>query len=237
MTAITQAIILAGGLGTRLRSVVSEVPKPLAPVAGRPFLDWLLDDLHAHGLRRLILATGYGSDQIENRYRPGYRGMEVVISREGEPLGTGGAIKLACTQANQGPLLVLNGDTFAAWTAAPLLEAANATQAPITLGLKHMVAPDRYGTVALNGPRITAFHEKRPMPTGIINAGVYLINPAIVPWPTEARFSLERDVLEPVCASGSLAGAVLDGPFIDIGIPEAFREAQTAIPNWIQTPP
>lgn len=234
MSHITEAIILAGGLGTRLRSVVQDLPKPLAPVAGRPFLDWLLDDLSRLGLQRIILATGYGSDQIEDRYREAYKKMTVVISRETIPLGTGGAIQLACKHARADQVLILNGDTFAAWNTADLLRASTQTGAPITLGLKHLVNPDRYGTVTLENSRITSFQEKRPQPAGLINAGIYLIRPDQIRWPSFGKFSFERDILEPFCQEGRLAGTIMPGPFIDIGIPEALAEAQTLIPRWMQ---
>jgi D-glycero-alpha-D-manno-heptose 1-phosphate guanylyltransferase len=234
MTPISEAIILAGGLGTRLRSVVQDTPKPLAQVAGRPFLDWLLDDLAMLGLERVILATGYGSDQIEDRYCHGHKKMAVVISRETTPLGTGGAIKLACRHVQSTHVLVLNGDTFAAWNPAALRQTATRTGAPITLGLKHLINPDRYGTVTLEKDRITSFQEKRPLPEGLINAGIYLMQPESIKWPSADKFSLERDILEPACREGRLSGAIMPGPFIDIGIPEAFFDAQTLIPRWMR---
>lgn len=236
MTGIVEAIVLAGGLGTRLRSVVNSRPKSLAPIAGRPFLDWLLDDLQRHGVKRAVLATGYGSEAIEDKYAAGYDGLGIVISREEEPLGTGGAIRLACTRAQTQRVLVVNGDTFAAWSPDPLLATSTAEGVPITIGLKHVVNPDRYGTVCLVGGRVIAFHEKRVLPEGLVNAGLYLIKPAEMPWPDKQRFSFEYDVLEPACRLQLLAGVVLNGPFIDIGIPEAFAEAQTVIPAWAGSP-
>ncbi len=232
MNAITEAIVLAGGLGTRLRSVVGATPKALAPVADRPFLDWLLDDLRAHGIGRVVLATGYGSESIEDRYGGGYPGLSIVVSREDEPLGTGGAIRLGCTRTTTPHVLAVNGDTFAAWQAERFTAVADRTGAPVTVGLKRMKNPDRYGTVTLAGDWLTAFHEKRAIPEGLINAGAYLLETARVPWPAGERFSFEHDVLEAACSRGSLAGTILDGPFIDIGIPESFAEAQTAIPAW-----
>lgn len=232
MTAIAEAVVLVGGLGTRLRGVVSDVPKALAPIAGRPFLDWLLDDLLSHGVTRAILATGYGSEAIESRYASGHGGMVIVISREEQPLGTGGAIRLGCTHARTEQVLVVNGDTFTGWRPEPLLETAMAESLPITVGLKQLSSPDRYGTVTLESRRITAFHEKRPLAEGLVNAGLYLIAHRSMPWPDHERFSFEHDVLAPACERGLLAGVVLDGPFIDIGVPAAFAEAQTVIPRW-----
>jgi D-glycero-alpha-D-manno-heptose 1-phosphate guanylyltransferase len=232
MSSIREAIVLAGGLGTRLRGIVSDVPKALAPIAGRPFLDWLLDDLRRQGITRVILATGYGSELIEHRYRAGHPGMSVVISREEKPLGTGGAIRLACRHASDEQVLVVNGDTFAAWHPAPLVATAASTRAPITVGLKYVIRPDRYGTVILAGSRVVSFREKEPLAEGLVNAGLYLITPKAIPWPAIGRFSFEHDVLRPGCRQDMVAGAVLAGPFIDIGIPEAYAEAQIVIPQW-----
>lgn len=232
MSSIREAIVLAGGLGTRLRAKVSNVPKALAPIAGRPFLDWLLDDLRRHGIARVILATGYGSEMIEDRYRAGHSGMSVAISREEKPLGTGGAIRRACDLTADHQVLVVNGDTFAAWHPAPLVATAASTRAPITLGVKLVIRPDRYGTVILDGSRVVSFREKQPLAEGLVNAGLYLLTPMRIPWPESERFSFEHDVLEPGCRQELLAGVVLAGPFIDIGIPDAYAEAQIVIPQW-----
>lgn len=232
MKPLSEAIVLAGGLGTRLRTVVGDTPKALALVAGRPFLDWLLDDLSAHGIEHVVLATGYGSEAIEARYGVGHRGLSITISREKEPLGTGGAIRLGCAHTDSASVLAVNGDTYAAWTAERLTAVAATTGSPLTVGLKSMKNPHRYGTVTLDGDRLTGFCEKRSVPDGLINAGIYLLTPADIPWPDRLSFSFEHDVLEAACLQGTLAGAILDGPFIDIGIPEALVEAQTVIPAW-----
>lgn len=229
---VTEAIVLVGGLGTRLRSVVGDTPKALAPIAGRPFLDWLLDDLRDHGIARAILATGFGSEQIEDRYRDGHPGLTIDVSRETEPLGTGGALRLACDRTVTSHVLAVNGDTFAAWSPERLSLVAARRRAPVTLGLKRVTNTDRYGSVTMDGDTVVGFREKHAMAEGLVNSGLYLLETAAMPWPPRSAFSFERDVLEPACVRGLLAGAVLDGPFIDIGIPEALAEAQTAIPEW-----
>lgn len=232
MIDVTEAIVLVGGLGTRLRSVVGETPKALAPIAGRPFLDWLLDDLRVHGIARVVLATGFGSERIEERYRDGRPGLTIDISRESEPLGTGGALRLACARTTSSHVLAVNGDTFAAWQPERLSLVAARRRAPVTVGLKRVTNTDRYGSVTMDGDKLVGFREKHAMSEGLVNSGLYLLETAAMPWPPRVAFSFERDVLEPACVQGLLAGAILDGPFIDIGVPDAFAEAQKAIPEW-----
>jgi D-glycero-alpha-D-manno-heptose 1-phosphate guanylyltransferase len=230
---ITEAIILAGGLGTRLRTVVSDVPKPLAPVAGLPFLDWILGDLAHKGITRIILATGYGSEAIEKRYTKHFSGLEVVISREIEPLGTGGAIRLACSHVTQPHVVVLNGDSYASWDPPALLALHYTKKCPISIILKPMKSPDRYGTVELNDGYVTNFYEKKIISEGLINSGIYLLSPTQISWPQNRAFSLEKNVLEPASVQNLVAGLIEEGPFIDIGIPSSYEEAQSFIPQWL----
>jgi D-glycero-alpha-D-manno-heptose 1-phosphate guanylyltransferase len=230
---ITEAIILAGGLGTRLRTVVSDVPKPLAPVAGAPFLDWVLSDLANKGIIRVILATGYGSEAIEKRYSTPYAGLEIIISREIEPLGTGGAIRLACSHVTQPHVVVLNGDSYSSWDPTALLAQHYDKRCPISIVLQPMKSPDRYGTVHLKDGYITQFHEKKVIAEGLINSGIYLLSPKEMSWPPNPTFSLEKHVLEPASTQSLVAGLIQEGPFIDIGIPASFVEAQSLIPQWL----
>jgi D-glycero-alpha-D-manno-heptose 1-phosphate guanylyltransferase len=223
-----EAIILAGGFGTRLRSLVGDVPKPMAPVSGRPFLAWVLDNLAAQGLRRVILATGYMADKVQEATGARWRGMDITYSVEREPLGTGGAVKLAAAQLHGDSAHVLNGDTFLRYSLSGLEDAAHAAHAPIAVALAQVPDVARYGAVAVDGGRVTTFHEKGRHGPGLINAGSYYLSAdALRALPMEAAFSFETAVLRPQAAAGCLAAFTQTQEFIDIGIPDDFVRAQT----------
>ena len=221
-----ECVVLAGGKGTRLRSVVSDLPKCMAPVAGRPFLAWLLDDLREAGFDHIILSLGYKHEAVEAwvASRPDRDSITCVV--EEEPLGTGGGVRLALRQAREDAVFILNGDTFFGvdYPAMQAFHRQNGAQA--TLALKPLRDFDRYGEVTLDGEgRITAFREKRPCAEGLINGGVYLLQrDALAEMPE--RFSLEKDYFEPKAESAGLAGFRSEGYFIDIGIPADYARAQ-----------
>lgn len=222
---VDEAIVLAGGLGTRLRDEVGDVPKPLAPVAGRPFLAWLLDELARRGLRRVALATGYRGEQIEAALGRVWQGMLLEYSREPAPLGTGGAIALAMQRIAGDACFVLNGDTWVELDYA----AFDRQTADVPLGMALAKVPDvaRYGAVLMEGGRVTGFSEKGTSGPGFINAGVYRIARSLADGFPEARaFSFERDVLVPTVARARVAGFTATRGFVDIGVPEDYRRAQ-----------
>ena len=222
-------IILAGGLGQRLRHVTGETQKVMTPIAGRPFLCWLLDSLIGQGARRFVLAVGYRAEQIEAAFGASFKGAAIVYSREASPLGTGGAIRQALALCETEDAVIVNGDTFFDVDLAALLQTHREKGAALTLSLKPMTDFDRYGTVTLNGDgRITGFHEKQPVKAGLINGGVYAIRRFTFRTMPEGRFSFEKELLEPL--SLPTCGAVFDGYFIDIGIPADYFRAQTEIP-------
>ena len=237
-----EAIVLAGGLGTRLRSAVSDLPKCLAPIGDKPFLFFLLEELARQGVTRVILSVGYRKEMVmeyvEGREWP----FEVVWAVEEEPLGTGGGIRLALSMAREDRVLVLNGDTFFHVELAELL----AVEAPVVMALKPMRDFDRYGTVSVipSAPfsvissevekslRVTAFREKKPCAEGLINGGVYALERTLFEGLNlPAKFSFEEAVLEPFAREGKVAGKVCDGYFIDIGIPSDFERAQRELPE------
>lgn len=221
-----ECVVLAGGKGTRLRSVVSDLPKCMAPVAGRPFLAWLLDDLREAGFDHIILSLGYKHEAVEAwvATRPDRDSITCVV--EEEPLGTGGGVRLALRQAREGAVFILNGDTFFGVDYAAMQAFHRQSGAQATLALKPLRDFDRYGEVTLDGQgRITAFREKRPCAEGLINGGVYLLQrEALAEMPD--RFSLEKDYFEPHAESAGLAGFRSEGYFIDIGIPADYARAQ-----------
>jgi len=223
--AATEILILAGGFGTRLRSEVPDLPKPLAPVAGRPFLAYLLDRYAAAGMTRAILATGYLGDVVEQTIGARWAGMEVAYSREDTPLGTGGAIAAAARLARGAGLHVCNGDTYLEYSPAALEAAADGL--PMAIALARVEDVSRYGAVDVEHGRVLRFHEKRPGGAGLINAGSYFLSPAALQsLPAEGAFSFEKQVLEPAAARGEVGALVDTAAFIDIGVPEDFRRAQ-----------
>ena len=225
-----EAIVLAGGFGTRLAHVVPDVCKPMAPVAGRPFLRFIMDQL-AVAVDRAVVADGYRREQIEGFFGPTYRGMSIEYSPEETPLLTGGAVKRALNSCQSDWVFVLNGDTwldvdFSAMEAAAC-DAPEGVSAVIAV--KRMRDFERYGTVDVGADgALTAFHEKRPCEEGLINAGVYLLRRDALNNMAE-KFSLESDYFERVVGEGALRAVECPGGFIDIGVPEDYELAQTML--------
>jgi D-glycero-alpha-D-manno-heptose 1-phosphate guanylyltransferase len=213
-----EAVVLAGGLGTRLRAAVSDVPKPLAPVGGRPFLERLLDYWIAQGVRRAVLAIGYMHELIEKRFGSAYRGCEIAYSVEEKPLGTGGALLHALPELKASRFLVLNGDTYFAVPLKPLEAFHHEKSAQVTMCL-HRSRDPRYTGVTLdaNG-RVTSLGGGP-----VANGGVFLFEKADFP---KQAFNLEKDLLPGI---EKIYGKVFDVPFIDIGIPEDWRAAEAII--------
>lgn len=220
-------IILAGGKGTRLRSAVPELPKPMAPIGGTPFLHILLDSLYEKGFRQFHLSVGYKKDLIISYFTTKNISYEVNFIEEGEPLGTGGAIKNAIHRVNYSPVLVLNGDTFFAIDFQDFVSKSIKKNALCSLALKRIPSGDRYGEVQIEGNVITSFTEKRPLKNSLINGGIYLINSTELKKRTFPKiFSFETDFLEHEVQNKAIAGFEQDGYFIDIGIPEDYKKAQ-----------
>jgi D-glycero-alpha-D-manno-heptose 1-phosphate guanylyltransferase len=222
-----QAIVLAGGLGTRLRAVVPDLPKPMAPVGGRPFLAWVLDRLADAGCERTVLAVGYRHEAILDHFGAAHRGMALRYSVETTPLGTGGAIRAAAEQIDRYPVLVLNGDTYLDLDFHALLTAHKKGKVGITVAACRVVDVSRYGTLALDGSQIRGFHEKGGTGSGYINAGVYLLDSDIIEQiPAGEAFSFEQQLLVPRVQTLQPLAFRTDGLFIDIGVPEDYARAQ-----------
>ena len=222
-----EAVILAGGLGTRLRSVVSEVPKCMAPVDGKPFLQYVLEWLSRFDVTHVVLSVGYLKEQVVDFVKAHGWPFAISFAVENEPLGTGGGIRLALQKCHGNKVFVLNGDTFfhVDLNALPFV-------APVTLALKPMRDFDRYGAVDWNGDLVTGFHEKRPCVEGLINGGVYAVDRSQLDMSLyPKKFSFEKEVLEPLAGYGLVAGRVQDGYFIDIGIPDDYIRAQRELPE------
>lgn len=224
-----EAIILVGGAGTRLRSVVSDVPKPLAPVAGRPFLAWVLDALAAQEMRRVVLATGYLASMVEQTIGRRWKGMEIAYSVEPEPLGTGGAVRLAAQRLQGDRVHVLNGDTFLRYAPSMLETVVDELDTAAGIALAGVPDTARYGAVDVTQGRVTGFSEKGRSGQGWINAGCYFLGTgALDRLPRGgAAFSLETGLLLPLSEAGLLAGDTRTEGFIDIGVPDDYARAQT----------
>ena len=222
-------IILAGGLGTRLAAVVSDVPKPMAPVAGKPFLDHIYKGLPLNSIHRIILAVGHKYEKIEEYYGNDYQGTPLVYSIEKEPLGTGGGIALAMNHIEMDTAIILNGDTFFDINLEEMWQVHQEAKGRCTLALKQVEKPDRYGTVVLESNQLVRFQEKQVgLPTGLINGGVYWVDKSFIDlMPQKDKFSFEEEVLQVQVAHGELNGYIATGMFIDIGIPADYERAQT----------
>ena len=214
------AIVLAGGFGTRLQSVVKEIAKPMALINDKPFLAYLIEYLKGFGINRVILSVGYKKESIQNHFKTSYHDVSICYSEEETPLGTGGAIKKALQMTTSPKVLVINGDTFFRLDIIRFIESMKNEQ--IALALKPMSDFDRYGSVVLNNGKVVSFEEKKPMKEGLINGGVYLIDKTIFQTTHEEVFSFETFLQN----QQEIGGFVCEGYFIDIGIPEDYFKAQ-----------
>jgi D-glycero-alpha-D-manno-heptose 1-phosphate guanylyltransferase len=225
---LTEAIVLAGGFGTRLRAVVSDVPKPMAPVRGRPFLAYVLDYLAREGVRSVVLSIGYKEETIRAAFGSSYASLKIEYAVETEPLGTGGGIRLALEKTTHDSVLALNGDTFFPVNLSELSRVHEESIADMTLALKRMAKCERYGTLTLDGTaQITGFKEKGAVENGLINGGIYALKRTLLEgWALKQEFSIEKDVLERLATKRKILGVSFDTYFIDIGIPEDYARAQ-----------
>jgi D-glycero-alpha-D-manno-heptose 1-phosphate guanylyltransferase len=233
---ITEAIILAGGLGTRLRTAVPDLPKCMAPVAGKPFLHYLIKYFEKQGISRFIFSLGYKHEVIESFLNKELENSSVdfAVSVEDEPLGTGGAILKAAALAHSDSTIVLNGDTFFAISITQLSRLYKEKNADCVLTLKPMKNSERYGVVDIDlHQKITSFREKQFYAEGLINGGAYALNiPSLLNESLPEKFSFEKDYLEAFYGIRKFYGSEQDGYFIDIGIPEDFNRANIDFKNF-----
>jgi D-glycero-alpha-D-manno-heptose 1-phosphate guanylyltransferase len=223
-----EAIVLAGGLGTRLSPVVPDLPKAMAPIGGRPFIDLLLDALAAGGCNRVVVAVGYRRERIIDHLGGRYGPIDVAYSIEEKPLGTGGAIRQALASVQDGDCLVLNGDTWADIDYAGMIEARRDSGALISIAVRRVHDVSRYGAVDAAGGRVVRFREKGSAGPGLINAGVYAIERSLfeVVSAPAAAFSFEADFLIPNLHLLAPLAFEMEGAFIDIGVPADYAAAQ-----------
>ena len=233
-----QAVILVGGLGTRLAGLGLTAPKPLLDVGGRPFLTYILDYLAQHAFNRVLLLAGHQSEQVisfAGAYRSqGHMKMDIQVSTEPEPLGTAGALKLAESELDKS-FVLMNGDSIF------LMDLAAFQRTPLEgsiaghIALRQVDDISRYGSVDLVEDRIAAFNEKsRDAKPGLINAGVYMLSRTVIAGIPDGRCSLETEILPRLAAQGRLSGEAMTGFFLDIGIPQSFDAAQTLVPKAVE---
>lgn len=229
VTMALECIILAGGLGTRLRRAVPDLPKCLAPVAGRPFISYLVENLEEAGFSRIILSLGYMHEKVEE-WAATHRGSsQIVVSVEEKPLGTGGGIKLALSKALSDNVFVINGDTWFDVPFASMMAAHRNSGAEATIALKRMLDFDRYGEVTVcsrgGASFVSRFEEKRQCSCGLINGGVYIIGKTALDSFPEA-FSIEKELFVKCAEQGALGAFESQGFFLDIGVEEDYARAQ-----------
>ena len=222
-----EAIILAGGFGTRLKSVIQDIPKPMSPIGGKPFLEFLLKQLSLSGFSRTILSVGYKHEIISNHFGDSFEAMQLNYCVEDTPLGTGGAIVRAMQQTGSDDVLVLNGDSILLASLISFYDFHRAQESLITIALKAEKNFDRYGAVILDGNKVARFEEKQHVAEGVFSAGIYWFSPSVrdylLRFPTP--FSIEKEIFEKQIFP--LSGCVFHDYFIDIGIPEDYARAQT----------
>ncbi|MEO6830562.1 MAG: nucleotidyltransferase family protein [Chitinophagaceae bacterium] len=223
-----EAIVLAGGLGTRLRGVIGDFPKCMALINGKPFLYYLFQFLAAQKIEKVILSLGYRSEVVTDWLRENTFPFAIDFVVENEPLGTGGGIQLAMKKACAENVFVLNGDTFFKLDFDTMKQLHLSKNAVATLALKEMGNAERYGTVKLNESlAITCFEEKMPNSSGLINGGLYLVNRTkFLTKNFPEKFSFETEFLHPASGKGQIFGFPSQGYFIDIGIPSDYEKAQ-----------
>ena len=231
-----EAIILAGGFGTRLRDAVPDLPKPMAPIAGKPFLAWQMEYLIRCGVTRFILSVGYKAQTIRDYFGNEYQGAAIVYAEETEPLGTGGAIQYALTKATQARALIFNGDTLCAIDLNSLRALTANSPGALGIAVKHVDNAGRYGAIAFDEKTqlVISFGEKSSANPGYINAGIYdvptnLFDGIAITTP----FSFEVSVIQ-YLVGNNLYAQVSGDFFIDIGIKEDFLSAQNSIPAFVE---
>lgn len=223
-----EAIILAGGLGTRLAGVVADRPKAMAPVAGRPFLEWQLEYLQSQGVRRVVLAVGHRSEQIVAHFGDRFGDLAIAYEVEKAPRGTGGALRCAIQKAEGAGVFTLNGDTL---LLADLGALERARGERMAMAVRGVADCRRYGTLQVENGTVVAFREKGGTGEGLVNGGLYWLSRDLFDgFALPQAFSFEDDFLSPHVKLLAPRAVVTTGFFLDIGIPESYLEAQTCIP-------
>lgn len=229
---IEQACILAGGMGTRLADLTKHTPKPLLDVAGEPFLGYVIWNLKRQGINRIVFSIGYLADQFQSIFGNGTGfGMNFEYVVEKEPLGTGGGLKRSENSLDD-EFIVLNGDTIFDINYEDLYHGLSDSQ-PVSVALHKIEDASRYGNVLLKNGIVKQFCEKAGAAgPGLISGGVYAMKKSALEFLTPQHCSIEKDMFPKLVERGKVAGQIFNGFFLDIGIPETYKAAQTMLPNW-----
>jgi D-glycero-alpha-D-manno-heptose 1-phosphate guanylyltransferase len=225
-----EAIILAGGMGTRLREIITDIPKPMAPVNDKPFLFYIFNWIKDYPVEKAILSIGKGSEKVIDYLQDSFNNIPVEYAIEEKSLGTGGAIRFALHKTRGTDILILNGDTYFPIDLNKFFLFHIENKNLFSVALKPMKNFSRYGSVECFKNNILRFNEKKFCSDGLINGGIYLVNKDFI----ESRqlpevFSLEKDILEKEAGSSTLKCMKFDDMFIDIGIPEDYRRAESVL--------
>jgi len=221
-----EAIILAGGLGERLRSVVSDVPKPMAPVANKPFLHYLVYYIIRQGVSHIVFSVGYKGDMIVDYFEKNPCGVDISFAREAEPLGTGGAIINGLGECREDNIFILNGDTFLALDYQALAENHKKSGASMSMALRYLDHNDRYGRAILKDDHIVGFKSASKNGAGWVNAGIYFIERNLMAgFDLPEKFSFEQDFVEANIRRVNPLGFRSHTAFIDIGVPDDYHRA------------
>ncbi len=233
---LSQALILAGGLGTRLGELTRQTPKPLLPVGGRPFLEYIVWNLKRHGITRILISVGYLAEQIMEHFGDGScYGVSIDYVVEREPAGTGGALLLAAPKLDDF-FLVVNGDTLFDLNYLDLALLMKTGRPAAAMALRYVENVGRYGEVCLVEDTVAGFYEKAGLGRGLVNGGVYVMRRETVKKLSSVPCSLEKDLFPLLAAGGLLKGRAYNGFFIDIGLKESVNEADVSVPMWQRKP-
>ncbi len=224
-----EALILAGGFGTRLAHVVKDVPKPMADIAGKPFLEYLLEYLLKNDIKRVIFAVSYKREIIMNYFGNKYKDMSISYSIEDTPLGTGGGIKKGLSLCREEEVFVVNGDSMFLVDLQGMMSFHNENRSDVTIATKEMENFDRYGTMVVKNKKIVSFREKVFVEEGLINGGIYLLNKKVLLNFEKKEFSFEKDFLADKSLNINIYSYLSDGYFIDIGIPDDYARANVEL--------
>lgn len=225
-----EIIILSGGLGTRLRERVNDVPKVMADVNGKPFLKIILDDINNSNVNRVILATGYKKEYIKKYFNNKYGNINLVYSEENEPLGTGGAIKQALQYSYEDDIIIINGDVYQKINYQEIYNKHKKNNADVTLALKEMKNFDRFGSVIVDDDKITNFEEKKFVEKGLMSVGCYVFNKKkCMKYFESNKFSIENDFFTKYINDLKFSYYLYHDVFVDIGIPCDYDELRKLI--------
>lgn len=224
-----EAVVLAGGLGTRLRQVVPDLPKPMAPVAGRPFLELVIAMLGRKGFTRVVLSVGFMAEKIVGHFGTHFAGVDLSYAIEPQPLGTGGALRYALAECRDDSVFVFNGDTYLDLEVSELASSLRPGADPVIVARR---VPDtsRFGVLDIADGRVLGFKERGDGGPGLINAGCYVLPVDLLDgFPDGAEFSLERDFLPNAVRTRRFQVFATRGKFIDIGVPADYERAQSEL--------